>query len=89
MFIVHFKCRKCGHLIELPCIEDIYNSQVCHPIECKQCGTKFSKEELLRFTKHKADQMVKEALAKMQKHISSTSDEPVATILPIQKKKKR
>lgn len=89
VFSVKYKCPKCGHLTELPCVEDIYNSQDFCPVECNDCGTKFRKEELLRFTRHKAAQMVKDALARMQKHISSTSDEPVATILPIKKKTKR
>ncbi|MCX9063844.1 hypothetical protein NLN94_23385 [Citrobacter portucalensis] len=70
---VNYKCPKCGYLTELPDIESIRNSSVSSPAECKQCGTKFRKEELLRFIRYKAEQLVKAALAKMQKHITVPS----------------
>ncbi|TCC61594.1 hypothetical protein EY920_24140 [Citrobacter braakii] len=87
MFIVSYKCPKCGHLTELPSVDVIYNSQDVCPVECKECGTKFRKEDLLRFTKHKAEKLVKEALSKIQKHISNIPNEPIITGLPRKKKK--
>lgn len=86
MFIVSYKCPKCGHLTELPCVDVIYNAQDAYPVICKGCGAGFRKQELLRFTRYKAEKMVKEALAKMQKHISSKSDVPVALSVPRKKK---
>ena len=60
MFTVTYKCPKCGHFAELPSLDEIYKSQEPCPVECKKCGKKFRKEELLRFAKHKAEQLVKD-----------------------------
>ncbi|MCX9063937.1 hypothetical protein NLN94_23940 [Citrobacter portucalensis] len=73
---VNYRCPKCGDLTELPDTEIIRNSSASTPAECKQCETKFRKEELLHFIRYyKAERLVKAALAKMQNHISDPSDD--------------
>ncbi|EMW9676296.1 hypothetical protein V5Y59_004722 [Salmonella enterica] len=81
---INYCCPKCGKLTELSCIENIRNSPDIHPLKCSACGTGFRKEELLAFTKQKAEAMIKQALSKMQKHISGSSEK--APIQPMLKK---
>lgn len=66
MLKLDYKYPECGHLTELSCIEDISNSQEPYPISCQRCGMKFRKNELLNFTRHKAELMVKSALASIK-----------------------
>lgn len=74
---VNYCCPKCGKLTQLSCIENIRNSPDKYPLKCSACGAGFRKEELLAFTKQKAEAMVKRALSKMQKHISGSSENPL------------
>lgn len=67
MISINYLCPKCSEITEISNIENIKNSQDTFPLMCHACGVAFSKTELIKFARAKAEEMIVEALATLPK----------------------
>ncbi len=63
MISINYLCPKCSGITEISNIENIRNSQDAFPLACHACGTAFSKAELIKFARSRAEEMIVEALS--------------------------
>lgn len=69
MISIEYLCPGCATAIEISHVEKIKNSQDEYPLKCPACDRHISKEQLIKFTRQKAQEMIDEALSQLKKGV--------------------